>query len=95
MSSEARFQTLDVSRRRFLRVASLTAGAGVLLGAGLAATSAAADSKFSQKMAKYQPTPKGASRCATCTQFEGPSACKVVAGPISASGWCFLYAQKS
>jgi hypothetical protein len=47
-----------------------------------------------QKVAQYQPTPKGASRCDNCSQFLAPSACKVVAGKISPSGWCQLYAAK-
>jgi hypothetical protein len=95
MNSDRPVHTLEVSRRRFLRSASLAAGAGVLLGAGLAASSAAADTKFAQKVAQYQPTPKGASRCDNCSQFQGPSACKVVAGKVSPSGWCQLYAVKS
>jgi hypothetical protein len=45
-------------------------------------------------VAQYQPTPKGASRCDNCSQFLAPSACKVVAGKISPSGWCQLYAAK-
>jgi anaerobic selenocysteine-containing dehydrogenase len=95
MNSDKLTHILGVSRRRFLRGASLAAGAGALLGAGLAATSAAADSKFSQTMAKYQPTPKGASRCDNCSQFKGPSSCNVVAGAVSPAGWCQLYAVKS
>jgi hypothetical protein len=89
--AETRLHTLDLSRRKFLRFAGVVAGAGALL---TAATPALADSKFSQAMAKYQATPKGAASCRTCTQFEGASACRVVAGPVSASGWCLLYAPK-
>ncbi len=84
------FHSLDISRRRFLGAAALASG-----GALLAATPALAGSKFSQAMAKYQPTPKGASRCDGCTQFQAPDACKVVDGKISPSGWCLLYAKKS
>jgi hypothetical protein len=87
--------TLDISRRRFMRSVGLVAGVGALIGAGLAATPAAAGSKFSQAMAKYQPTPKAPGQtCSTCTQFEPAAACKVVDGTISANGWCFLYAKK-
>jgi hypothetical protein len=86
---------LDLSRRGFMRGAGLIAGVGALVGAGLAATPAAAGSKFSQTMAKYQPTPKGVDRCANCSQFETPASCKVVDGKIEPNAWCFLYAKKS
>jgi hypothetical protein len=87
--------TVNISRRGLLKRAALIGGAGALLATGLAASSAAADSKFAQKMAQYQPTPKGAARCDNCSQFQGPSSCKVVAGAISPSGWCQLYAVKT
>jgi hypothetical protein len=93
--SDRRFQTLDLSRRNFLRGASLAAGAGALMGAGLAAPPAMAANKFSQSMAKYQPSPKGAQRCDGCTQFQPADACKVVEGKIAASGWCFLFTAKA
>ena len=93
--ADMQFHRLDLSRRNFLRFAGVAAGAGALIGAGVAATPAAADAKFSQNMAKYQPTPKGAASCRTCTQWEGASACRVVSGTISASGWCMLFAPKA
>jgi hypothetical protein len=90
MLSGAGIHTLDLSRRGLLRGLVLATGAGVLL----TATPAAADSKFSQKMAKYQPGPKGQQQCDSCGQFVAPASCKVVDGKISPSGWCFLYAHK-
>ncbi|HXQ13069.1 MAG TPA: high-potential iron-sulfur protein [Caulobacteraceae bacterium] len=91
---ESKLHTLDLSRRGFIRSVGLAAGVG-LIGASLAATPAAASSKFSQAMAKYQPTPKAPGQtCSTCTQFQPAAACKVVEGEISANGWCFLYAKK-
>jgi hypothetical protein len=86
--------TLDLSRRGFLRSAGLMAGGAALIGASLAAGPATAGSKFSQSMAKYQATPKGAQSCLACSQFQQPDACKVVEGTISPKGWCFLYAPK-
>ena len=83
------FHSMRISRRSFLTGAALTSGSALL-----GAMPAAAGSKFSQAMAKYQATPKGAQSCANCTQFEPPAACKVVEGTISANGWCFLYAKK-
>jgi hypothetical protein len=88
-------RAIDLTRRGLFRDVALIAGAGALLGGGLAATSAAADTKFSQKMAHYQGTPKGAARCSNCSQFQPASACKVVAGVIAPAGWCTLYALKS
>lgn len=81
--------TLSISRRRLIGAGALTGGA-VLFGA----FPAAASSKFSQAMARYQPTPKGAQRCENCIQFLPPDACKLVEGKISANGWCLLYARK-
>lgn len=94
MAADVSMHTLNLSRRSLLRGAGLAAGAGALAIAGLAAGPAAAQSKFSQAMAKYQPTPKGAQRCEGCIQFESPNACKVVQGTISPSGWCLLFAPK-
>ncbi len=85
---------LDISRRALLRRATMVAGAGALFGAALAATPAAAQSKFSQSMAKYQPTPKGPHDCGNCSQFQPATACKVVAGTVGATGWCMLWASK-
>ena len=85
---------LDISRRRLLRSATLAVASGAFVAAASSAP-ALADSKFSHAMAKYQPTPKGAARCDNCSQFKTPSACAVVASPISASAWCQLYAAKS
>jgi len=86
---------LDISRRRLLRSATLAAAAGAFVAVAATGSTALADSKFSQTMAKYQATPKGATRCDNCSQFQAPSSCKVVASPIAAAGWCQLYAAKS
>jgi hypothetical protein len=90
MSTKVGVHTLDISRRGFLRSATLVAGAGVVLGA-IAVTPAAAATKFSQKAALYQPSPKGAQSCANCVQFQPATACKVVDGSVAAAGWCMLY----
>jgi hypothetical protein len=95
MKTDTKPHTLDFSRRGLMRSVGLAAGVGALVGAGFAATPAAAGSKFSQAMAKYQLTPKGAQRCANCSQFQFPAACKVVDGKIGPDAWCDLYAKKS
>lgn len=49
--------------------------------------------KMSKQLAEYQDIPKGIQMCATCSLFDEPHACKVVAGDISPSGWCKAYAM--
>ena len=50
--------------------------------------------------AKYQDHPSGANMCGKCNYFlpganaKGPGQCKLVAGPISPTGWCTLFAPK-
>jgi hypothetical protein len=86
---------IDLSRRQLLRGASFIAAGGALLGGGLIASTAAAQTKVSQRTANYQTTPKGNARCNVCTQWQAPSSCKVVQGTVDPTGWCSLYAPKS
>jgi hypothetical protein len=88
--SEHRKYTLDLSRRGLLRAAAIGVGTGVLAGGG----AVAATPKFSQAQAKYQATPKGAQRCAVCSQFVAPASCKTIDGKISPNGWCVMFAPK-
>ncbi len=82
------------SRRRVLTIAAGTAGA-LATGAGaVIATSTPAQAKASQKVVKYQDTPKGDLSCENCVQFEAPSSCKTVDGTISPQGWCIVYVKK-
>ena len=89
------FRAIDLSRRRLLRGAALVAGGGALMGASFVASTAAAQTKVSQRTANYQTTPKGNARCNVCTQWQAPSSCKVVQGTVDPTGWCSLYAPKS
>lgn len=83
-----------ISRRQVLTVAA-AAGASVTGAAAIIGISTAAQAaKVSQKIVKYQDTPKGEQRCETCVQFEAPSTCKVVDGTVAAQGWCTVYAKK-
>lgn len=84
--------TAGVSRRNLLRNATVTAcGAAI----AVAMTSAPAQAgAVTQAAAGYQPTPKGDLRCDNCSLFVAPASCKFVAGTISPSGWCKLYAKK-
>ncbi len=83
------------SRRGFVRQGAVLAGGGALAAAGLGRGLASAQgAKIAPTVAHYQDTPKGKAACDGCTSFIAPSACKVVSGAISPSGWCMLYAAK-
>jgi hypothetical protein len=84
-----------ISRRQALAIAAGAAGASVTGAAAVIGTSTAAQAaKVSQKIVKYQDTPKGEQRCENCVQFEAPSSCKTVDGTVAAQGWCTVYAKK-
>lgn len=86
------YVTLDLrtSRRRVLSSAAhLALGALVLGGIAASATSAAA--KSPQKSVDYQTHPKAGHGCNTCKDFQPPTNCKSVEGPVQASGWCNKY----
>ena len=80
---------IELSRRMLIQKAAAASGAFTML--GTIANSAAAQAKSSPQVAGYQSEPNGGQRCGICQHFQPPSACKVVAGRISAQGWCRLY----
>ena len=81
----------QISRRQVLTIA---AAASVTGSAIIGASTPARAAKVSQKIVKYQDTPKGELRCDNCALFEPPSSCKTVDGTISPQGWCAVYAKK-
>lgn len=89
-----------VSRRRVLIAGATYAGAG---GAGIAFGSALAQGdsgsapakQVTKESAQYRDTPNGQQSCNACTNFQSPSACRVVSGTVSASGWCKLFQAKA
>jgi hypothetical protein len=86
-----------LSRRALLERAALALGAVAV--AGHAGSAAAEEElkeadKIKQTVAQYQNQPKGQQRCEICLQFEPPSKCKIVQGPISPKGWCQYFAAK-
>jgi High potential iron-sulfur protein len=84
-----------ISRRQVLTIAGGVAGASVTGAAVIVGTITPAQAaKASQKIVKYQDTPKGEQRCDNCVQFEAPSTCKTVEGTVAAQGWCTVYAKK-
>ena len=88
-------ETRGISRRRVLTIAAGATGASIAGGVAVIAVSTPAQAaKVSQKIVKYQDTPKGEQRCENCVQFEAPSSCKTVDGTVAAQGWCMVYAKK-
>jgi hypothetical protein len=64
-----------------------------LVGASLVGA-AAAQTKVKKSQVRYQTTPRGEERCGLCMHYinsasgQGVGTCKIVAGSISAAGWC-------
>ena len=87
----------SATRRTILIGAATLSGLPLLAAAGSAQ---AAGGTMPQANAKYQTTPKGAQQCSKCNYFipgakpTGPGLCKVVAGAISPTGYCVLFAPK-
>jgi hypothetical protein len=52
------------------------------------------EDKIKKPDAKYQDKPKGQQRCEICLNFQPPSTCKIVQGPVTRHGWCQLFAAK-
>jgi hypothetical protein len=86
-------QPFAASRRQVIFNIAVVAG---VVGATTVVTrsAAAAPAKLSQADSGYQNRPNGAQRCETCANWQAPTSCKVVAGAVSASGWCSLYAAR-
>jgi High potential iron-sulfur protein len=83
------------SRRRVLTIAAYAAGSSITGATAVIGTSTSAQAaKVSQKIVKYQDTPKGEQRCDNCELFEAPSSCKNVDGTIAPQGWCIVYRKK-
>jgi len=85
-----------ISRRQALTIAAGAAGASIAGATAIISTPAAAQAaKVSQKIVKYQDTPKGELRCDNCGLFEAPSSCKNVDGTVAPQGWCIVYRKKA
>jgi hypothetical protein len=82
-------QRMDRSRRKLIGAAANAVSAGFLL----RILPAQAAEKMTRQQAEYQDTPNGIYSCATCTLFEPPQSCKVVAGEVSKDGWCKAFAM--
>ncbi len=80
-----------LSRRSLLQCAVGTATTFAISTTKISAQS----SKSPQQAAGYQSSPNGSQRCGNCAHFQPPASCKVVAGKISAQGWCRIYFAKA
>ena len=83
-----RTRNLNWSRRNAIR----TVAGGISVGLLLRISPTAADEKMTREQAQYQDRPNGMFSCATCSLFERPKSCKVVAGDVSEDGWCKAFA---
>jgi hypothetical protein len=86
----------QTSRRQLIFNMAIVAGVAGATVTGLSAGSAMAkQSKLAQTDIGYQNRPNGGQRCDICVNWQAPSACKLVAGTISPSGWCGLFVRKA
>jgi hypothetical protein len=69
----------------------LLAAVAVAAASPVVSQPAATQTKASQQEAEYQPEPKNGFSCAVCAQFRPPGDCTIVAGDISAKGWCKFF----
>jgi hypothetical protein len=89
-------QEFEPHRRQLLGRVTLVIGLAGVVGAGLAPRRTIAEpAKLPASEVGYQPKPQGAARCERCVNWQAPNGCTKVAGPISPSGWCQLFARKT
>jgi hypothetical protein len=82
------------SRREALRLVSLSV-LSLPLATAVPGMTSGQETKVSPQIAQYQDSPKGDQRCSGCAHFVAPNSCKIVAGQISAEGWCALFVPKT
>jgi hypothetical protein len=81
------------SRREVLQKAPLSLAVTMAL-LSAAPREAFGQQKVTKATVQYQESPKGGHQCSTCSNFEAPASCKVVAGTISPHGWCSIWTPK-
>ena len=79
-----------LSRRMLLR----GSGCGVIATIG-GICGAAAQQQVTKQVVAYQDQPNGDKRCERCVQFQPPTACKVVQGPVRPEGFCRLFVVRA
>jgi len=92
-------ESLDVSRRTFLgRIfASVAIASTSMLSACMQLAGRRSDGrqKVTKTAAHYQNHPNKRQRCGGCVHYVFPLGCEIVAGPISAHGWCRFYKARA
>ena len=89
MTNMIKTWSTPISRRHLFEGAVRVCGAATIF--TTAAIQSAQAAKASQKVVKYQETPKGNQMCSNCKLFVTPNACQTVDGAISPNGWCIVY----
>jgi hypothetical protein len=87
----------SISRRTLFESAGVAVGLAIAAASTPPATAEEAikqEDKIKKPDAKYQDKPKGQQRCEICLNFQPPSTCKIVQGPIASHGWCQFFAAK-
>jgi hypothetical protein len=87
----------SISRRALFESAGAAIGLAIATAPTPPATAEDAikeEDKIKKPDAKYQDKPKGQQRCEICLNFQPPSTCKIVRGPINPHGWCQFFAAK-
>lgn len=85
--------TRPVTTSRRQMIFNMAIGVGAV-GAISVVPRPAAAAKLSQSDSGYQNRPNGSQRCDLCANWMAPTSCKFVAGNISPSGWCSLFAAR-
>lgn len=80
--------------RRNMILTTVASAAGISLGLLAPPASARGQVKLSQADSGYQGGPRSGQRCDQCANWLPPASCKFVAGPLSANGWCSLFAPR-
>jgi hypothetical protein len=89
MTNISKTWSVRMSRRSLLEGAVCAGGVATIF--ATAAIQPAQAGKISQKVVKYQETPKDSAMCSNCKLFVAPSSCQTVDGTISPNGWCSIY----
>ena len=82
----------SVTRRGFFDKIMLTVAGGAAL---MVAGTTHAVAKVAKATAKYRSSPRSGKKCSGCKHYKGSGKCALVAGTVSANGYCNYYSKKS
>jgi hypothetical protein len=84
----------SISRRALFESAGVAIGLAIANAPTPAEEAIKEQDKIKKPDAKYHDKPKGQQRCEICLNFQPPSTCKIVQGPITPRGWCQFFAAR-